>query len=48
MELLLHGREEAVEIDVEEAEEVGLSGGAHEAIIFAASSPWRTTFLYRF
>ena len=29
MELLLYRREEAVEVDVEEGEEVGLSGGAH-------------------
>ena len=39
MELLLHRREEAIEIDVEEGEEVGLSGGAHERIIFASCSP---------
>jgi hypothetical protein len=29
VELLLDGREEAVEVDVEEGEEVGLSGRAH-------------------
>jgi hypothetical protein len=39
MELLLNRREEAVEIDVQEAEEVGLSWGAHVGIIFAACSP---------
>jgi hypothetical protein len=29
MELLFYGREEAVEVDVEEAEEVGLGFGGH-------------------
>ena len=39
MKLLLYRRKEAVEVDVEEGEEVGLSSGAHERIIFAACSP---------
>ncbi len=39
MELLFDGREEAVEVDVEEGEEVGLSGGAHGIIVFAGCSP---------
>ncbi len=39
MELLFYGRKEAVEVDVEEGEEVGLSGGAHGRIIFAGYSP---------
>ena len=39
MELLLYRREEAVEVDVEEAEEVGLSSRAHGRIIFAGYSP---------
>ena len=39
MELLLNRREEAVEIDVQEAEEVGLSWGAHASILFALCSP---------
>jgi hypothetical protein len=40
VKLLFDGREEAIEIDVEEGEEVGLSGGAHGQIIFAGSSLW--------
>jgi hypothetical protein len=39
MELLLDGGEEAVEVDVEEAEEVGLGGFGHRGIIFAGCSP---------
>ena len=35
MKLLFDGRKEAVEVDVEEGEEVGLSSGAHGRIIFA-------------
>jgi hypothetical protein len=41
VELLFDRGEEAVEVDVEEGEEVGLSGRAHGQIIFARSSPWR-------
>jgi hypothetical protein len=39
MELLFYGRKEAVEVDVEEGEDIGLSGGAHRRIIFAWCSP---------
>jgi hypothetical protein len=38
VQLLLDRGEEAVEVDVQEGEEVGLSGGAHWYIIFALHS----------
>jgi hypothetical protein len=38
MKLLLDRREEAVEVDVDVREEVGLSRGAHRRIIFAECS----------
>ena len=39
VELLFYGGEEAVEVDVQEAELVGLEVGGHEMIIFAWCSP---------
>jgi hypothetical protein len=42
---LFYGREEAVEIDVKEGEEIGLSERAHERIIFASYSPETTRTL---
>jgi hypothetical protein len=42
VELLLDGREEAVEVDVEEAETIGMGWGGHEVRSTADFTPIRT------